>query len=77
MTLHQLRIFLAVAKLKSYTKAAEELGMSQPDISIHVRHLQDELGINLFEIVGKKTYLTQAGEVLEEKASAVFAQLQN
>jgi len=76
MTLHQLRIFLTVAKLKSFTNAAEELGMSQPDISIHVRHLQDELGIKLFEIVGKKTYLTQAGEVLQEKVSAIFVQLQ-
>jgi DNA-binding transcriptional LysR family regulator len=75
MTLHQLRIFLSVARLKSFTRAAEELGMSQPDISIHVRHLQDELGINLFEIVGKRTHLTQAGEVLKEKASAIFVQL--
>jgi LysR family transcriptional regulator, low CO2-responsive transcriptional regulator len=76
MTLHQLRIFLAVAKLKSFTRAAEELGMSQPDVSIHVRHLQDEVGINLFEIIGKKTYLTQVGEVLKEKAAAIFSQLQ-
>jgi DNA-binding transcriptional LysR family regulator len=76
VTLHQLKIFLAVAKLNSFTRAAEELGMSQPDVSIHVRHLQDEVGINLFEIVGKKTYLTEAGEVLKEKAAAIFAQVQ-
>jgi DNA-binding transcriptional LysR family regulator len=75
MTLHQLRIFLSVAKFQSFTQAAIELRMSQPDVSIHIRHLQDEVGIALIERVGKRSSLTQAGEFLKEKASLIFSQL--
>jgi DNA-binding transcriptional LysR family regulator len=75
MTLHQLNIFLSVAKFKSFTQAAVELRMSQPDISVHIRHLQDEVGINLIERVGKRIALTQAGEFLKERASLIFAQI--
>ena len=75
MTLHQLNIFLSVAKFKSFTQAAVELRMSQPDISVHIRHLQDEVGINLIERVGKRITLTQAGEFLKERAGLIFAQI--
>lgn len=75
MTLHQLRIFLAVAKLKSFTRASNELHLSQPDVSLHIRGLEEEVGLKLFERVAKKIYLTQAGEVLKEQANRIFAQL--
>jgi LysR family carnitine catabolism transcriptional activator len=42
MNLHQLRIFLAVARLRSFTQAADHLHLSQPDISLHVRELEQE-----------------------------------
>jgi DNA-binding transcriptional LysR family regulator len=75
MTLHQLNIFVAVAKFKSFTQAALELRMSQPDVSVHIRHLQDEVGITLIERVGKRIALTQAGEFLQEKAAVMLSQL--
>jgi DNA-binding transcriptional LysR family regulator len=75
MTFHQLRIFLAVAKLRSFTNAAYELHLSQPDVSLHIRELEEEIGLNLFERLGKKVHLTQAGEVLKEQANRIFAQL--
>ena len=75
MTLHQLRIFLAVARQRSFTLASEELHLSQPDVSLHIRELEEEVGLNLFERVGRKISLTQAGEVLREQANRIFAQL--
>jgi DNA-binding transcriptional LysR family regulator len=75
MNLHQLRIFLAVARLKSFTRAAAELRVSQPDISLHVRELEAELDLKLFDRVGKTIHLTQAGQVLTEHARRIFAQL--
>jgi DNA-binding transcriptional LysR family regulator len=77
MTLHQLRIFLAVAEFKSFTQAGLQLKMSQPDVSLHVRNLENEIGLRLFERAGKRVYLTQAGEVLREKATLLFSQLRD
>jgi DNA-binding transcriptional LysR family regulator len=75
MTLHQLRIFLAVARLRSFTTAGYELHLSQPDVSLHIRELEEEIGLNLFERVGRKIHLTQGGELLKERANRIFAQL--
>jgi len=75
MTLHQLKIFLAVAKQRSFTNAAYELHLSQPDISLHIRELEKEIGLPLFERVRKKVHLAQAGVVLREQANRIFAQL--
>lgn len=75
MTLHQLKIFLAVAQQRSFTNAAHELHLSQPDVSLHIRELEEEIGLPLFERVRKKVHLTQAGVVLREQANRIFAQL--
>jgi DNA-binding transcriptional LysR family regulator len=75
MNLHQLRIFLAVARLRSFTQAADDLHLSQPDISLHVRELEQEIGLKLFDRVSRTIRLTQAGEVLKEQAHRIFAQL--
>lgn len=75
MTLHQLRIFLAVARLRSFTQAADGLHLSQPDVSLHIRELEEEIGLKLFDRLGKRIHLTQAGEVLKEHANRIFAQL--
>lgn len=74
MTLHQLRIFLAAARLRSFTTAGYALHLSQPDVSLHIRELEEEIGLNLFERVGRKIYLTQGGELLKEHANRIFAQ---
>lgn len=68
MNLHQLRIFSTVAKLGSFSRAAEELRISQPSVSIQVADLERALGVDLFERLGKHVYLTEAGRVLEEYA---------
>ena len=60
-TLHQLRIFLKIAQTKSITKAAEELHLTQPAVSIQLKKLQDQFEIPLTEIVGRKLYVTDFG----------------
>lgn len=64
MNLDQLRNFYEVAQLKSFTLAAEKLYRTQPAISTQVRMLEEELGERLFDRIGKKVCLTQAGEIL-------------
>ena len=76
-TLHQLHIFAAVAQEKSMTKAAERLQMSQPAVSIQVKKLQDHFGIELFEVIGKQLYLTEAGRELYQAQILVQQSLEN
>lgn len=73
MNLHHLRIFLAVAMRRSYSRAAAELFISQPTVSLQVKKLEDELEAKLFEQLGKKVYLTEAGETLFAYAQKIFA----
>jgi LysR family transcriptional regulator, low CO2-responsive transcriptional regulator len=63
-TLHQLRIFLAVARRGSFARAAEELHLSPPTLSLQVKQLAESVGQPLFEQLGKKIYLTAAGDTL-------------
>lgn len=60
-TLRQLAIFTVVARHLHYTRAAEELGVTQASVSIQIRQLEGSLGIKLFEQIGKKIHLTEAG----------------
>jgi DNA-binding transcriptional LysR family regulator len=64
MTLHQLRIFLAVARHLSYSRAAEELRLTQPAVSAQVRELERHLGGVFFERIGRAIRLTEAGAEL-------------
>ncbi|MGE5373061.1 MAG: LysR family transcriptional regulator [Solirubrobacterales bacterium] len=64
MELRQLRIFAAVADLQSFTRAAEALGYAQSNITAQVRCLEDELGVRLFERLGRRIALTLEGERL-------------
>jgi DNA-binding transcriptional LysR family regulator len=61
-TLHQLQIFLEVVKQKSITRAAEEMHMTQPALSIQIKNFQMQFDIPLIEIIGKKLYVTDFGE---------------
>lgn len=70
-TLHQLKVFSEVAKKQSITKAAESLHMTQPAVSIQVKKLQESIGSPLIEIIGKKLYLTEAGEQLYKMQQAI------
>ena len=64
MNLDQIRNFYEVAVHRSFTLAAEKLFRTQPAISTQVRMLEEELGEKLFDRIGKKVCLTQAGELL-------------
>ena len=65
LTLRQLKVFEAVARHLNYTRAAEELHLTQPAVSMQVKQLEDSLGVALFEQLGKRVHLTEAGtEVL-------------
>ncbi|CAN8142245.1 LysR family transcriptional regulator [Thiomicrorhabdus sp. 6S2-11] len=62
ITFNQIRLFEAVARLKSFTKAAKELNISQPAVSSQLKKLADSIGSPLVEVVGRKVYLTPVGE---------------
>ena len=71
-TLRQVQMFEAVARLTSYSRAAEELGVSQPSVSVQVQELEKELGVGLFDRSGRRTKLTEVGQVFYAKAAAVL-----
>lgn len=64
VTLRQLRTFEAVARLKSFSRAADALHVTQPTVSKQIRLLHEEVGLPLLEQIGKKVFLTEAGEQL-------------
>lgn len=64
VSLRQLRTFEAVARLKSFSRAAEEMHVTQPTVSKQIRLLNDEVELPLLEQIGKKVFLTEAGEQL-------------
>jgi len=74
-TLHQLRVFEAVARHSSFTRAAEELFLTQPTVSMQVKQLAKAVGLPLFEQVGKRLYLTEAGKELYSTCQEVFERL--
>lgn len=65
-TLHQFRIFDAVARNMSFARAAEELHLTPPALSIQVKQLAEASGITLIEQIGKKIHLTHAGRIMAE-----------
>ena len=72
MELKQLEYFLTVSNLKSFTRAAEQLYISQPSVTTAIRRLEDELGIVLFERNKKQAVLTPEGEVFYSHISIVI-----
>lgn len=73
MNFNHLKAFWAVAKNLSYSEAARELYVSQSTVSIQVNKLEQALGIELFEQIGRKVYLTRAGEELYRYADRIFS----
>ena len=74
-TLHQLEVFEATARHSSFTRAAEELFLTQPTVSMQVKQLTKAIGLPLFEQVGKKLYLTEAGKQLFSTCQDIFVRL--
>lgn len=62
ITLRQLKVFERVARRLSFTRAAEELYLTQPAVSMQIKQFEEAVGLPLFERLGKKIYLTPAGE---------------
>lgn len=71
-TLPQLRVFEASVRLGSLTRAAQELHMAQPTASVQIRKLSETVGLPLFEHVGRRIYLTDAGDRLYQGCQEVF-----
>lgn len=75
VTLRQLKVFESVAKHEGYTRAAEELHLTQPAVSMQIKQLEGNIGLPLFERLGKKIYLTEAGKELYGYSSSISRQL--
>lgn len=71
-TLHQLQVFHTVSRTGSITKAAEELHLSQPAVSIQVRNLQEQFEIPLTEAIGRKIFITEFGREIAEAAGRIL-----
>jgi LysR family hydrogen peroxide-inducible transcriptional activator len=76
MELHQLRYFQAVARFRSFTRAAEHEHVAQPSLSQQIRKLENELGAPLFDRLGRRIRLTALGERFLEHARRVLADLE-
>lgn len=76
MTLRQLTLFKAVAEHLSFTRAAADLSLTQPAVSIQIKQLESNVGMPLFEQIGKKIYLTHAGRELYGACQDIFVRLE-
>ncbi len=76
-TLRQLRVFEAVARRLSFSRAAEELHLTQPAVSMQVKLLEDQAGLPLFERIGARIFLTEAGTELHRHSRAIAQQLRD
>ncbi len=72
LTLRQLQVFEALARYGSFTRAAEELCLTQPTVSAQVKNLSDACGLPLYEQIGKRIYFTAAGEELYAACREIF-----
>jgi DNA-binding transcriptional LysR family regulator len=68
LTLRQLEVFLTVCLHRSYSKAADQLSLTQPAVSSQIRNLEEVVGQALFDYIGKQLFLTSAGDVMQRAA---------
>ncbi|GGB86016.1 transcriptional regulator [Marinobacterium zhoushanense] len=76
LSFRQLQVFRTVYQRHSYSRAAEELGLTQPAVSAQIRQLEQALGQPVFEYVGKQLYVTAAGEQLMLVVRSIFTDLE-
>src|SRR3970040_170425 len=74
-TLRQLKVFEAVARKLSFSRAAGELHLTQPAVSMQVKLLENQAGLPLFEQIGKRIHLTEAGQELYQRSLTVADEL--
>ncbi len=77
MTLRQLTLFKAVAQHLSFTRAAAELCLTQPAVSIQIKQLEGHMGMPLFEQIGKRIFLTDAGRELYAASDDIFNRIES
>lgn len=75
MELRQLEYFVATCEELHFTKASVKLGIAQPSLSHQIKALEDELGVRLFDRIGKKIAITEAGMILYKQSKLAFNQL--
>lgn len=75
VTLRQLKSFAAVARRLSFTRAAEDLNLSQPAVSMQVKQLEAQIGQALFEQMGKKIYMTEAGNEVYRYTRTILGEI--
>jgi DNA-binding transcriptional LysR family regulator len=73
MTLNQLRVFEAVARTGSFSRAAEALSVTQPAVTLQIRQLERDCGVQLFERIRRRPRLTEAAARLQDYARRIFA----
>ena len=77
VTLRQLEVFTEAARELNFSRVAEAMHLSQPAVSMQIRQLEDVVGLPLFEKVGRRKMLTEAGLLLQSRASRLLAELQD
>jgi DNA-binding transcriptional LysR family regulator len=77
VSLRQLRVFEAAATSRSFSKAAEILHLTQPGVSMHIKELETNAGLALFERLGKRVFITEAGQELLTRARDVLRALKD
>ena len=75
--IRHLRYLLAVAEAGSFSRAADRLGVSQPNVSQQIRDLEIALRVDLFQRRGKRIFLTSAGHIFQEYARSLLHQIEN
>lgn len=76
-TLHQLQVFLKITQTKSITRAAEELHLTQPAVSVQLKNFQEQFDIPLTEVIGRKLYITDFGKEVALAAENIINQIQD
>lgn len=75
MDVYQLQVFCSVYSNKSFSLASNELNITQPAISMHIKRLEDELGVRLFDRIARKVIPTKEGDLLYVRAGEIIAKL--
>lgn len=77
MDIHKLKVFITVYRYKSFSKASEELRISQPTITEHIKYLENYLGVKLFDRIGRNIYPTEQAHQLYEKSINIVESFYN
>jgi len=75
-TIHQLQVFLKICETLSITKAAKELNLTQPAVSIQLRNFQHQFDIPLLEVIGKQVYITEFGQEIANSVKTILEHLE-